>query len=143
MRKVVRCFLQNDEWKYLLVKHKKSDNWTLPWGHIEENESIFEALHREIKEEFNLQIEILWKNHWFNSDNIIELNLPISIYNIIYKSNKHWIVEKQEYIFNAKITEWNIKIQKEEIDDYNFFTKQEILNLENTFNQIKVLIKTL
>jgi ADP-ribose pyrophosphatase YjhB (NUDIX family) len=140
MKKVVRCFLENNEWKFLLVKHPKLNNWTLPGGHIEKWENLFEALNREIKEEFNLNIEILWNKIWFDSENITELMSPISIYNISYNSNKHWFIKKQEYIFHAKIIGWDLKIQEEEIENYNFFTKKEISNLENTFEQIKKII---
>lgn len=142
MRQVVRCFLENDEWRYLLVKHPKSENWALPGWHIEENETIFDAIHREIKEEFNLDIEIIWEKNWFKSDNILEFPAPISIYNIWYNSNKHWFVEKQEYIFKAKIIWWELKIQEEEIEEYDFY-KNEILELKNTFEQIKKLAQKL
>lgn len=141
MRQVVRAFLQNKEWKFLLVKHPMANNWTLPWGHIEKNETIYEALHREIKEEFNLNIEILWNKVWFERIDLKEFTSPLSIYEIKYVSNKHWAVEKLEYIFLAKIISWEIKIQEDEIADYNFFTKEEILWLDNTFVQIKEILK--
>jgi len=146
MRQVVRCFLQNKENKFLLVKHIKAKNWSLAWWHLEENENMYEALHREIKEEFNFKIEILGNKIWFNKNKLNELNelpIPISIYNVKYNSIKHWLIQKQEYIFLAKIIAWNIKIQTEEIEEYNFFTKEEILKLDNTFEQIKETIKTL
>lgn len=143
MRQVVRCLLQNDEWKYLLVIHPKATNWTLPWWHIEKNENIYESLYREIKEEFNFDIEILWKKIWIDRWEINELPNPLCVYEINYISNKHWAVQKLEYIFLWKIKSWKIKIQEEEIEKYNFFTKEEILQLDNTFEQIKKIIKNI
>ena len=34
MKKIVRTFLQNDEWKFLLVRHKWKDYWSLPGWHL-------------------------------------------------------------------------------------------------------------
>lgn len=53
----VLCLLhQND--KYLLQNRLKNDwkGWTLPGGHIEKNESIIDAVIREMKEETGLNI---------------------------------------------------------------------------------------
>ena len=143
MKQVVRCFLKNNSEEILLVMHPKSTNWTLPWWHIEDWENIYDALKREIKEEFNLDIEIIWKKSWIDSENIIEKPLPIAIYEINYISNKYGKTYKQEIIFEAKIISWNIKIQKEEIADYKFFKKEEILKLKNTFPQIKTLVSNI
>jgi len=41
----------------------------------------------------------------------------------------------------STIKSGKIKIQDEEIEEYKFFTKDEILNLENTFLQIKEILK--
>ncbi len=140
MKQVVRCFLRNDQNKFLMVKHCQSSNWTLPGWHIENWETLHQALEREIKEEFNFDIKIIGKKIWINRENINEYPLPLSIYKIEYTSNKWWKLQKMEYIFLAKIIWWKIKIQKEEIDDYNFFSKKEILNLDNTFPQIKKIL---
>lgn len=143
MKQVVRCLLKNNENKFLLVKHNKATNWTLPGGHIEEWKSLYEALEREIKEEFNLNIKILGKKTGFNVKNLNELPLPISCYQIKYISNKWGEVKKIEYIFLAKIIWGKLKIQIEEIDDYRYFSKKEILELDNTFWQIKEMIQNL
>ena len=47
---------------YLLVKEGKphvDGMWNLPGGGVEEDESLQEALRREVKEESNLEIEII------------------------------------------------------------------------------------
>jgi len=58
----VKAILLNDENKILLLKRsKKSSNpgkWDLPGGILEKNETLAEALSREIREETGLEIEI-------------------------------------------------------------------------------------
>jgi len=141
MKQVVRCLLRNSNNQFLLVKHSQAIYWTLPGGHIENWENLYEALEREIKEEFNFDIKLIGKKIWFHRTNIKELPLPVSCYQIEYTSKKWGKLKKIEYIFQAKIIWWKIKIQEEEIDDYKYFSKDEILELDNTFWQIKEIIK--
>lgn len=138
---VVRVVLRNEKNDILLVKHQSSENWSLPWWHIEAWEDLYQALNREIKEEFDLEIKILWTINNFLVDKIEEFPLPISIYKINYESKIHWKVSKIEYIFNAKIISWKIKVQVEEIKEYRFFSSEEVGNLEDVFEQVKTLIK--
>ncbi len=41
---------------FLMRSHKWRDHWVLPGGHIELGERMEDALHREVKEETNLDI---------------------------------------------------------------------------------------
>lgn len=141
MKQVTRTFLKNDEWKYLLVRHNKKDYWTLPWWHVEEWESIYKAIKREIKEELNLEIRILWNKLGFKIENIKEKPAPICTYKIEFINLEWKKISKLEYIFLSTIKSGEIMIQDEEIEEYKFFTKDEILNLENTFLQIKEILK--
>lgn len=45
--------------KTLFIYHKEKDRWMHPGGHLEEGEDFDETLKREIKEETNLEVEIL------------------------------------------------------------------------------------
>ena len=141
MRQVTRTFLRNSEWKYLMVRHNKKDYWTLPGGHIEEWEDIYKAIKREIKEELNLEIKILWNKIGFEIENIKEKSAPICIYKIDFLNENWKNIKKIEYIFLSEIKSWEIKIQNEEIAEYRFFSKDEVLNLDNTFLQIKEILK--
>jgi 8-oxo-dGTP pyrophosphatase MutT (NUDIX family) len=143
MRRVVRTFLIDKEWKYLLVKHHKSWTWVLPGGHIEDWESIYKTLKREILEELNLEIEILWNKVWLDIEYIKEKPLPLCIYKIEYSDRKQEERKKLEYIFLSKIKSGELKCQKDEICDYKFFTKEEVLKEENVYPQIKNIIKTI
>ena len=48
-----------DKSKILLIHHKKLKLWLPVGGHIEKDEIPDDALHREIKEEVNLKVQIL------------------------------------------------------------------------------------
>ena len=140
MRQVVRTFLVKDE-NILLVKHNETTKWALPWWHIEEWETIFQAIHRELKEEFNFDIEIVWDKNFLSEERVTEYPKPISIYTISYNSLKFWDVTKLEFIFNAKYVSWELKVQTEEIYDYKWFSKEEILdNSNDIYSQIVELL---
>lgn len=142
MRQVVRALLRNNEGKYLLVMHHKSNTWTTPGGHIEVWEPLHKALKREIKEEFNIPIKFLWEKDNFWLEYIKEFPVPLSNYKIYYESKKFGKVKKWEFIFHceAKSTE-NIIIQEDEIKEYFWFTPEEIFALENIFPQIPKLLR--
>ena len=61
----VGAIIQDDKGKILLVKHKKErggywqGKWICPGGELEYGEEIKEGIEREVKEETNLEIELL------------------------------------------------------------------------------------
>ncbi len=61
MISVVTAIIKNKDGKFLIVKRKKNENihgslWVFPGGKVEDNEDLFSALKREIKEEVGLDI---------------------------------------------------------------------------------------
>jgi len=142
MRQVARALLRNNEGKYLLVMHHKSDTWTTPGGHIEPKEPIHKAVKREIKEEFNLKIRFLWETTDFGLEYIKEYPTPIANYKIYYDSKKFWKVKKWEFFFHCEAKNQEDLIpQEKEIHDYKWCTPEEIFTLENIFPQIPKLLR--
>lgn len=142
MQQVTRCFLKNSEWKFLLVRHKEKKHWVLPGGHIEKWEDIYSAMKREIKEELWVKAKIIWAKKWLTLDWVKELATPFVSYKIEYTNKKGKKEKRLEYIFLAEIkNDEIIRTQIEEIDEYKFFTKKEILTLEETYVQIKEIAK--
>jgi len=144
MKQVVRAFLQAPDEKFLLVKHHWSDTWTLPWGHIDEWETLYEALIREVQEEFQLSATVQWKTLGIERESITEQALPVAIYQIEFESHKWGWQKKMEYIFHVRVDDISpLQIQEEEIAVYNWFTKQEILELTDIFSQVPDIIRSL
>ena len=54
---VVGCLVHNDKGEVLLIRHQKR-GWEIPQGRVEEGESLVDALHREVREEAGVEIEM-------------------------------------------------------------------------------------
>jgi len=101
--KVVVGFVFKNE-KLVLIKHKRKNMWLPVGGHVEEGETDKEALLREIKEELNIEVEVLQKPFFI----LEEPNETTSHFICLYKSGE-------------------VEINSDEIIDYKFFTKKEII----------------
>jgi 8-oxo-dGTP diphosphatase len=53
---VVGALIRNADDRVLLVRHHRR-GWEIPQGKVEEGESLFEALHREVREETGVRVE--------------------------------------------------------------------------------------
>jgi 8-oxo-dGTP diphosphatase len=54
---VVGCLVRNSNGEVLLIRNHKR-GWEIPQGRVEEGESLVEALHREVREEAGVEIEL-------------------------------------------------------------------------------------
>lgn len=54
---VVGCLVRNANDEVLLIRNHKR-GWEIPQGRVEEGESLVEALHREVREEAGVEIEM-------------------------------------------------------------------------------------
>lgn len=54
---VVGCLVRNADNEVLLIRHQKR-GWEIPQGRVEEGENLVEALHREVREEAGVEIEL-------------------------------------------------------------------------------------
>lgn len=137
----VRCFVLDDNNKILVVKHHETWKWTLPWWRLEKTETIYECILREMKEEFNIQIKLIWRTNFVNQSNINELPVPLSVYNLEYKSLNFWLVDRIDYIFLWKIVWWELKKDPVEIFDYKFCDFQEFIEKLDIYSQFKIILK--
>lgn len=72
----------NREGRALLVNHKKLGVWLYPGGHLETNETPDETVIREVKEETNLDVEIVSdkdENLADSEANVFVLHQPYTI----------------------------------------------------------------
>lgn len=83
--------------KILMVKEAKKSchgKWAFPAGHLEENETIFEGIKRETKEETGCDIELKQVFPIItNSKNIIMIHILADLVNDYMQYNKNEIIE--------------------------------------------------
>lgn len=107
--------------KVLLIYHNKLQKWLPVGGHIEKDETPDEALRREIKEELGIEINFLnYPKLKIGNNN--EFALPFHV-------NLHPIKEGHSHycLFYLCVPKsGNIKINKSEISDYKWFSKEEL-----------------
>lgn len=113
----VGAVIVNDDGKVFLAKRgKKARNeqgtWKIPGGAVEFGEQLEEALRREIKEEHDIDIEII---KLLNVSN-----------HIISEEKQHWVAP----IFLCKITQGTPKIMEpDKCEEIGWFNLEEIQEL--------------
>lgn len=55
MNMIVRCAIRYND-KYLVIHRPDHNEWCFPGGKVDTNESLLDALHREVVEETGVQI---------------------------------------------------------------------------------------
>ena len=111
----------NEKNEVLVIKHN-AGHWDFPKGHVEENETEIETAKREVKEETNLDIEIIGNYR----------------YKITYSPKEG--VMKDVIYFIARNTSNNVKIQEKEVSDYGWYNYSDALDIL-TFDMAKNLLK--
>ena len=114
------CIVINNN-KVLLVRQNKG-HWEFPKGHVEENETEMETAIREVKEETNLDVEIVSDKRY-----VIE-----------YVTDKGR--DKQAIYFIAKLVSGDLMRQECEIQSLGWFDFEEALETL-TYDNSKNLLK--
>ena len=112
----------NDEYRFLLIKNRRSNHWGFPKGHMEKGETQEETATREVLEETGVHIRIF-------SDFSYE-----SRYKIGAK------IEKRVDVFLAVTEDTQTVIQKEEIEDYIWLRYAEALSTLRFDNDKEILM---
>ncbi len=110
-----------EEYRFLLIKNKRSNHWGFPKGHMERGETQQQTAVREVLEETGLHITIL-------DDFSYE-----SRYKIGTK------IEKRVDVFLASTEDTQTVIQKEEIEDYIWLRYPEALSTLRFDNDKEIL----
>jgi ADP-ribose pyrophosphatase YjhB (NUDIX family) len=112
-----------DNNKLLLLKQNKSKFWLLPGGHIDDGELPHEAVIREVKEETNLDIEILQiPDEKARTEIVTPLPIPFAMRLLPCRDKKDI-----DFTFTAKVIGGELKIDNES-EEAKWFTKEEIIN---------------
>lgn len=114
VRKGIVLIVENEENKYLLLKHKKNDLWGFVSGGIEESETATQTAIREAKEESGLELK--------------EENIQDTGEKITFVSSRG---PGEQHAFTAKVDSPPIEVDGDEISEFGWFTYNEVLtNLE-------------
>lgn len=111
----------NEEYRFLLIKNKRSTHWGFPKGHMEKGETLEDTARREVLEETGLHIKIYED---FCSESRYRIGSRI---------------EKRVDVFLASTTDTQTVIQKEEIEDYIWLRFPEALNMLKFENDKEIL----
>lgn len=144
---VVRAFIFNPEGQILLTQHRENTPWVLPGGHVENNESLHDAMIREIQEEFSITAR------FFDIDDTEILHhkgkklnhhpLPVAIYDLEYKNAEGKDKSRTEYVFLMETDDTIKSTQDEEIHDFKWFEVEDILSMKPNIEGYDFMIEML
>lgn len=106
----VCALVENDQEEILLVKtHARSDTWEFPGGQVEKNESLHEAVCREVREETGIIIDPVGITGVYQN---FSANVVCVVFFAKYISGK--ITKQVEEIQDARF----VKINRKNLDTY-------------------------
>lgn len=123
--------------KVLFIHHKKSGLWLPVGGHVEQDERLILALHREVKEEVDLEVNIVAPKPLV-SNTVVSKELPLPFRLAEYERSSGL---KLTFDFIAKTNSDNVIIQEDEILAYKWLSFDEIEGDVDLSERIKVLAK--
>ncbi len=130
------------EGRVLLLLHPKFSRWLPPGGHLEENETPVEAMHREVMEETGLEVEIIEQENikvdFWNAKSILRPYLCLLEEFPAYKDKPAH--QHIDFIYLTKP-----KTENPLPNDVKWFTLEEVesLSFEEIFEETKQTIRHL
>lgn len=126
--KGVRVFILDSQNRLLLVRHtvenENREFWLLPGGGVEENEYSYDAAIREVKEETNIDIDVI--NLLFNLEEKTPFGLRCTNYFLgEYKGGSLKLGLDPEFDDDHQV-----------LSGVRYFTKEEIQNLPSVYPEI-------
>ena len=121
-----RWVIFDAQWRVLLVKHRATTPWTLPWGHVEKEETFQDAFIREAYEELGLKIRLITEEEPSKEKCITLLPRPTRVQVIEYTNQQHGPVRKYEEFFLAEVISGILKKQDNEIYAVTWKSLEEI-----------------
>ena len=116
------CIVINNNNEVLLI-HSNQGHWGFPKGHVEDGESEIQTAKREVKEETNIDVEVVEK------------------YRYTQKYSPEEDVIKEVVLFLAKNIGNDKKAQLEEVSEVKWFTFSEAVEKITFENSKEILIK--
>jgi len=125
----VKAIIRNPQNKILVIKRVDRDSWDLPGGRIQEDENVYDALRREVKEETGLvQLENITARGLF----LTKIKIPLKNHSagLLFYYHTCLIIKEQSVILSPEHNDflW-VEIEKAKTlhsDDSIFFSEQNI-----------------
>ncbi len=147
MKIVVRAIIWNPEGKILMARHKKDTPWVLPGGHVEDPETLHEAMTRELREEFSIEGKFLDIDGGdplhHRGKKLTHLPLPIAGYTLEYRSTNGEDKSRHEYIFLMETDEDVTAIQSNEVAEYHWHEVDDVLSMKPNVETYDFIIEIL
>jgi len=128
----VKALIEHDE-KFLIIRHKYGNGtfWDIPGGRVEYGENPYDTLHREVKEEVHLEVEIV---------------RPLGVWWFYRTLSDNKQVVCTTFLCKPKHTNVDLSknpVEIENIEEYKWVTKEELLEWELFSNEsLKDLIRS-
>lgn len=122
---VSRGIITDRDGRILLVKHASHKPYTLPGGHVKENETFQEALIREVREELDVVVELVGLVTIYREPNIHSLPAPVRVRMIEFVNDRGPQRNYEEY-FLAHLVTGTISPQASEIASFDWFSLDQI-----------------
>ncbi len=124
---VVGVFIQRKDGKIALFKSPKwPELWVPPGGHIDYGEKIEEAVRREVKEEVGIDI---YKIKFLRFGEMLKAKVNKKMPHLIY------------FHYSAFAKSENFILDQDEITDYKWFSKKEIITSDFFDDRTKDSVK--
>jgi 8-oxo-dGTP pyrophosphatase MutT (NUDIX family) len=139
----VRAYIFDEDDRVLVVKHSAEQPWVLPWGHVEEGETYYEALSRELMEELGIKIMLVWAENDLTDSMVKSMPLPVSIHKVRYEHRNRGQVEKLEMFFFARL-KWAFPEQfSDEIYEWEWVESDDLIDMDEseTFSFIPEILE--
>jgi len=128
---VVTAYIVKDG-KVLLVHHKKLNKWLPVGGHIDEAETPEEALHREVREEAGIEIEIVCKKDENGKERgKVEMLATPNHIQLEEIDGKHQHID---LVYFARAKHNHVKLKEDEHHEIKWFSEDEMNSSEIPHN---------
>ena len=137
---VTSCIVIKDG-KVLLLFHNKLQKWMYPGGHVEENETPYEAVLRETKEETGYNVSIIGAKPLGLKKNkeAVEMPMPEMVLyeDVPYKTGRHMHFD---FVYLGIAKGKRGRLAKGESTKFMWVTEKDIAGLY-TFNNIRKILR--
>jgi 8-oxo-dGTP pyrophosphatase MutT (NUDIX family) len=111
------AYIFNENNEFLLLQNKEG-TWGICGGHMEKNEQIIETVHREVKEEVGIEVDV------------------IDQFDMFVIKDGSFVVS-----FACKYKSGEVKILEEEINDYKWVKIKELNDFNLTFEALPNMVQ--